>query len=116
MKDHQTPKPGLWYMASPYSHESDVVMTARFASAAANAALLMRAGWLIFSPITHTHPISQYGLPKGWDYWERYDRAIIERCDGVLVLQLDGWHKSKGVAAEIEIARQLDMPVEFLRV
>jgi len=30
-----------------------------------------------------------------------------------VVLTLEGWRESKGVAAEIEIAKQLGIPVEY---
>lgn len=107
------PLPGLWYMASPYSHTEQAVMASRFEAAAEAAAELMRAGWILFSPITHTHPIAQYDLPKGWEYWQKYDEVMISKCDGLIVLQLPGWDTSRGVQAEILIAARLGLPAIF---
>ena len=43
-----------------------------------------------------------------------FDKAFIERFDGIIVLQLDGWEKSVGVGAEIEYAKKLGLPVYLL--
>ena len=68
----------------------------------------------MFSPIVHGHPLVDHGLPTDWSFWERFDRDHLERCDEVIVLMLDGWRESVGVAAEIRIAGELDKPVWYL--
>ncbi len=74
----------------------------------------MAGGFLVFSPISHTHPIAEAGdLPKGWEFWESYDRTFLEWCDRLHVLKLPGWRESIGVAAEIQIAGQLGKPVFY---
>lgn len=74
----------------------------------------MRQGVHIFSPIAHSHPLVAYGLPGDWKFWERYDRAHLERSDLLAVLMLPGWRESVGVAAEIEIARNMGKLVCFV--
>lgn len=75
----------------------------------------MSQGMHIFSPISHTHPIAVAGgLPLDWDYWQEYDRAILSACGKMIVLMLDGWKESKGIAAEIVLAKELGIPVEFV--
>ena len=77
----------------------------------------MAAGTHVFSPISHTHPIAEaHALPGEWAFWEAYDRAMLSRCSRVIVLQLEGWEASVGVAAELEIAREMGLKVEFLEV
>ena len=44
----------------------------------------------------------------------RIDEFYIRLCEKVIVLMLTGWESSEGVQAEIEIARALDKPVEFM--
>ena len=102
------------YIASPYSHPDPAVREARFQAACHAAAELMRQGKIVFSPISHSHGIARYGLPKDWAYWEACDRKHLEACDELVVLTLDGWQESVGVQAEIQIARQLGKPVSFL--
>lgn len=100
------------YLACPYSHVDHEVRQQRFHEVNKAAAMLMRRGYLVFSPISHTHPIAEVGnLPKGWDFWESYDRSFIEWCDELYVLQLNGWQQSTGVNAEIAIAKQMCKPI-----
>ena len=102
------------YLASPYSHPDANVRKRRFRAACQAAAHLMREGHLVFSPVAHTHPIAEFGLPTEWAFWERQDRSLLERCDEVIVLTLDGWDESVGVLSEIQIARELGNPVRYL--
>ena len=79
------------------------------------AGLLMRRGLFVFSPISHTHPIAlACDLPRGFEYWGSYDRAMLARCGKMVVLKIDGWQDSVGVQAEIEIARALGITIEYM--
>jgi Domain of unknown function (DUF1937) len=104
----------MLYLASPYSHPEPAVREQRFRATCAAVAQLMRAGHTVFSPICHGHPLVGHGLPTDWPFWERFDREHLVRCDEVVVLMLDGWDNSVGVAAEIRIAGELGKPVGYL--
>lgn len=105
----------LVYLACPYSHPDLKVREMRFHASNRAAAKLMQAGEMIYAPISHTHPIAVDGdLPRGWDFWERYDRAVLSCCHKLVVLQEPGWQQSTGVQAEIKIAGELGIPVEFM--
>lgn len=105
----------LIYLAVPYSHPDPAVRQERFEKVNSMAARLMQAGYLIFSPISHTHPIALAGgLPTGWEYWQAYDRAVLKSCSAMLVYALHGWRESKGVAGEIAIAQELGIPVRYV--
>jgi len=105
----------LVYLACPYSHPDPSVREARFHASNRAAAQLMGHGVIVFAPISHTHPIAMDGdLPKGWDFWERYDRAVLSCCWKVIVLCLPGWRESVGVQAEIKIAGELGIPIEYI--
>jgi nucleoside 2-deoxyribosyltransferase len=100
------------YLASPYSHDDPAVRLQRFEAACRAAAILLRNGVLVFSPIAHTHPIALAGdLPLDWAFWQRFDREMIAACDEVIVLCLDGWASSRGVQAELAIAEEFGIPV-----
>lgn len=106
---------GLVYLATPYSHELSEVCEQRFHVVNRVAAKLMQSGIHIFSSISHTHPIAIDGeLPKGWDFWDRFDRLIIGMCVKMIVLRQDGWEESVGVTAELAIAREMGLPIEFM--
>ena len=99
------------YLASPYSSDDPRKRHERFRLACLVAGKLMLDGHHIFSPIAHTHPIAKFcDLPKGYDFWEKYDRDILAKCGAVFVLAIDGWRESKGVTAELAIARELGLP------
>lgn len=102
------------YLASPYTHSDPSVREARFDAACLATAELMRAGHVVFSPIVHAHPLVRFDLPTGWDYWERIDREHLRRCDEVVVLMLDGWRESRGVQAEIGLAKEMELPIRYL--
>lgn len=105
------------YLASPYSHPDPTVREERFRAICVVTAKLMRAGHHIYSPIAATHPVAVVGdLPKGFDYWGEYDRWFVSRVDAVWVLMLDGWKDSVGVTAEVQMARDLNIPVKYLTV
>ena len=104
----------LIYLAVPYSHPDPQVKQRRFDAVNKVAAKLMKDGNYIFSPISHTHPIALAGeLPGDWQYWEGYDRTILEMCKKIIVLKLDGWEKSSGVNAEIKLAKELGLEIEY---
>lgn len=104
----------LTYLACPYSHKDRYMMVARHLLVNRFAAKLMAEGHFVFSPISHTHPIAdEKGLPRGWQFWECYDKTMIGCCDDLLVLTLPGWETSTGVQAEIQIAQDMGIPIDY---
>jgi hypothetical protein len=95
------------YLASPYSHPDPDVMLARFEAACRHAALLMRLGHIVFSPIAHSHPVALHGKLDALSHsiWLAQDFWFIDHADEVRVLMLDGWRESRGITLEIERAR-----------
>lgn len=105
----------LIYLASPYSAPEFGTREARYHLACRAAAKLMMNGAVVFSPIAHSHPIEAW-FPeiKDGEWWLRQDVAILRHCARLVVLRLDGWERSKGVAREVELAHELGIPVDFL--
>lgn len=102
------------YLASPYSHTDPAIRELRFRQVCQFAGTLIRKGLFVFSPIAHTHPIAMAGeLPTHWRFWEAYDRHVLSMCSEMLVLKLEGWAESRGVAAEIRIAKEIGLPINF---
>lgn len=103
------------YLACPYSHDDKRVRIYRFNEVNKVAAELMYLGEMVFSPISHSHPIAEAGgLPLDFDYWKTFDEWFIRRCDRIVVLKLPGWRESKGVKREIEIARNFGKDIEWM--
>lgn len=109
-------KTPMYYLASPFTHKSKKVRKERVKIAAKASALLLKQDVMVISPIALDGPWhDDYGLPCEWgDFWEKFDKNIMERCDGLIVLTVDGWLESVGIQAEIDYAHELGMPVYFI--
>jgi hypothetical protein len=104
------------YLAQPYSSPDPAVRQWRFEAGCKAAAALMRAGFNTYSPIAHSHVIAAHGLDRmSHAFWMHVDRPYIEWCSVIAVLMLPGWRRSKGVAAEIDMARKAGKPVIHIR-
>ena len=105
----------LAYLATPYSDNNPEIMEERFLKVNKVASILISNGEIIFSPISHTHPIKLAGnLPGTWQFWDEFDRTYLERCYRLYVLMIDGWEKSTGVNAEIKIAKELGLEIIYI--
>ncbi len=103
------------YLASPYSHPDPTVRHRRFEEVCKVAAELMATGEVVFCPIAHSHPIDMLGnLPQTTEFWMSMDLPILRMCDRVKVLKLDGWDISKGLEREMDAARAVGIPVEYI--
>jgi hypothetical protein len=108
----------ITYLACPYTHELPQVRAERFMAANKAAAFLIRRGYIVFSPITMTHPIDMLlageDATLGTDYWVRFDEAFMDLCSNMAVLQLPRWQESSGVMREILFFQQKGRPIWFL--
>lgn len=84
------------------------------------SARLMNDGHIVFSPISHSHPIAiAHNLPTDWEFWKKFDESFIEWCDElwVVIIGENGEelaNKSKGVTAERQIAIQNGKPINTI--
>lgn len=105
----------LVYLAIPFYHPSHAIMDLRFQIVSRVAAEFMIKGVHVFSPISHCYPMAKEAdLPRGWDYWQHYDRKMIRMCSRMIVLMLDGWKESSGIKHETELAREMGIPIEYI--
>ena len=107
----------LLYLASPYSHPDPSVKDQRFREACRVAGNMMKRGDVVFAPIPHSHSIEQCfsdGKAEGGEFWLRQDFAVLRHCAELVVLMLPGWDASKGVAAEIDFANTINLPIRYI--
>ena len=106
----------LSYLASPYTNPDKAVREQRFNLVCEKAAALMRVGKVVFSPIAHSHPIDLlFDHPESGEFWKKQDAPYLEFCSELIVLMIDGWEQSKGLAHEIEVATKRGIPVIYER-
>lgn len=104
----------LWYVATPYTNFS-AGRTAAFIMACRVTAELARAGLEVYSPIAHSHPVAVHGGLDAVDheFWVRFDKPMVDRCDGLIVVTMEDWARSRGVTHEIREFERVGKPVNY---
>ena len=103
------------YLASPYTHPDAAVRHARYDAVTACAAILMRAGCTVYSPITHSHRMAEaHNLPTDWGWWEPHCLTMLNGARNLTILCLDGWSESVGIQAELAHAKNLQIAINYL--
>lgn len=101
------------YLASPYSGTPAQQRT-RFEQTQAFVVYHFRLGVPLLSPIVYCHTIAeQHKLPGDALFWRFLNDELIQVCDQMWVLKLPGWDLSEGVAAEIQTAERLLIPLHY---
>lgn len=92
-----------WYLGSPYAKYPGGREKA-YQEACKAAAELILAGYKIFCPIAHSHPIAELGGidPGRHDIWLPVDKPMMNAAGGLIVLMMESWQNSKGLLYEIE--------------
>lgn len=106
----------LIYLASPYSHPDKSIRKERYEQVTKVGARLIMEGYHIFGPITESHNYQRVNSSVGhkWDFWKEHDELMMERCDEMWVLCLEGWEQSLGVQAEIKYAKYIGMHINYI--
>jgi hypothetical protein len=92
------------YLASPYTHPSKEIREIRFRLVTKAAAALAIKGYRFFCPITHTHSIDlelqrlEIDLPS--EFWQKFDEPFLWLCNEFMILNIEGWDRSQGIANE----------------
>ena len=105
---------GFKYLASPYSHPNPAIRHNRWRYALHATAKLIVNGEFIYSPIVHCHEMAMaHSMPKNFEFWKAYNFAMLEKADRLIILRIDGWEASKGIAAERAFAEENGIPWEL---
>lgn len=105
------------YLAIPYSFNPE--LSASIANKVAGE--LMSEGCVVFSPISHSHAISETLDPLlqcDQEFWLKQDLEILKHCSKVIAVVIgeNGYKllkESKGCTTEIGYAKANDIPVVF---
>ena len=96
------------YLAIPYTGQEEE----SFRIANEVAGDLMAKGHIVFSPISHTHPIEmEVDLSGDWEFWKKQDESFIDWCDEIWVIDFGDVKNSTGVQAEIKMAKEMGKKV-----
>ena len=103
------------YLACPYSSKHASIRHKRYLQVAEVTAELLIKNIHVYSPIVHCHDIAcRFNLPGDFNFWMKYNYAMLSKASGLTILELPSWEKSKGLRAEIEYATSHSIPIQRL--
>lgn len=100
------------YLACPFRHEDKQIMRKRCAAVLYTAAQLSSNGKYVFSPLTHNGILVDLCQNVTGEHWMQFDLTILNVCQRLIVLKMEGWESSKGVQIEIAFASKKGIPIE----
>lgn len=108
--------PGMAYLAIPYSSSGNGTpgeLEQQFSNANGVAGFFMTHGEIVYSPISHSHPIHFYMGEKGDDhlFWMNYNQEMVQYCNRLYVVCSKGWKESKGVMTEMQWFKKEGKPI-----
>ena len=104
----------IFYIAGPYSNPNPQMMQLHYELLTEYATRQTRDGYVVFSPITHSHELARYGTPTTWAFWKQIDEEFLKRAAAMIVVKLTGWEKSIGVTGEREFCEQWGIPIFYV--
>lgn len=107
-----TERSELIYLAAPYSGSKEQIEQ-RIKEFCKVDALLMKDGYFTVSPLLKHFTLEYANLPGTWEYWEEYSTQLMMQCKAMIIIKLDGWQESSGVAGEIRIAERNKVPIIY---
>lgn len=100
------------YVCCPYWHEDESVRNYRRRKAIEYSTVLVKKGVPCYSPLLYTERFKNDNTKEG--YWIEHGRRMLDACDEVRVLCLDGWEESNGVKGEIQRAEELGLEIKYI--
>lgn len=104
------------YLAAPYTSPDPIVRNSRVELASIIAARLMEEGHVVFSPITHGHSVVDHLHHRNahsHEFWMGQCLPMLKASELLVVLPMEGWRESRGIAEELAFARSNDIPICF---
>ena|SRR3990167_8714880 len=103
------------YLVSPYSDPDPAIREFRYIQVMHVASKLLQEGEWIYSSILYCHDMAiRFGLPTDFAFWRQYNFHMIDLAESLLVLPLSGYTESRGVAAELEYAKNTYKLIRFI--
>ena len=106
----------LWYLASPFKSSQQAIERLRFMAVAKCSGMLAAQGVCAVSPILNGYTMRAHmGFNQMTeDDFKAWDHVLMPRCNGILVLQLEGWKESVGLSDELDHFAERHAPVAYI--
>ncbi len=103
------------YIAIPYGATEEIRAT-RMEQFWDVCSYLIGKGYDIQSPMTLIPAVLRDPtIPYDWVFWSNYSHKMLQNSDKLIVVMLEGWEQSTGVAGEILEAKRLGKEVEYMQ-
>lgn len=109
------------YLAIPYTFNSE--LSFKIANEVAGELMSDGTGKIVFSPISHSHPIAGHldeSLRYSQQFWLRQDLAFLSNCDRAIFILIGGFtegmkllSESKGCMTELQYCNDHKIPVFY---
>lgn len=108
--------PKLAYIAAPYSNVADKQALMRDIAKFSGLYMMKHPDWYAVTGLVHHYATLEVPeLGTDYEFWQDWCTLFMSKCDKLIVLTVDGWERSAGVAAEVEFARANNIPIEYHR-
>lgn len=104
------------YVAAPYYDPDVSVIQKRMEVVYDFIGKRFKAGDHLVTPLFMHEIAKRHALPGDYLYWEHYCLNVLKRCSKMIVLKMDGWDRSRGVAGEIAFCEANNIPYEFIEI
>jgi hypothetical protein len=94
------------FISGPYRSDTEYGVHKNIQNAEAVALRVWQLGHVAFCPHKNT---AYFGGVAPDALWLEGDLEVLRRCDAVVLVP--GWEKSSGVRAEVELAKELGLPI-----
>ena len=100
------------YLASPYFSPDPALLKLRVQNIKRIARQMMIRGDIVFSPIAYSAALKL----KTFEHadWMRFDLSVLSQCSRMVIVPLQGWRESKGVAEEIAYCTTNKIPWQVM--
>ena len=105
--------PSLWYIASPYSHPCPEVRAGRVSAVRQCVVDMIKEFPAVvpFSPVLYSSDL-QADIETPPEGWYRFGLGFLRKADKLILLKLEGWQQSVGMAIEIAFAKAQGIEIE----
>lgn len=106
----------LIYVAAPYYDVDKEVIQRRMETVYSFIGTRFKEGEHPITPLFMHEVVLRHDLPGDYLFWEHYCLNILKRCNKMVVLKMDGWDRSRGVAGEIAFCESNNIPYELVDI
>jgi hypothetical protein len=53
-------------------------------------------------------------MPGDWQFWKNFCESFLYKSDEMFIYKIEGWDKSTGLLAEVELAKSLNIKITYL--